>query len=103
MRIVAEQPPTSARAAKAVAIWSHWRSKRRYPEQFLLIFTSLSKGSEGSRRPPGGGRQTSPIQPALEDRGLSIELDSRDKDRVVLDQRDNRATSRIWYRDDRGL
>jgi len=33
-------------------IWSHLRPERRYPEQFLLIFTGLSKGSEGSRRTP---------------------------------------------------
>jgi hypothetical protein len=36
-------------------IWSHLRPERRYPEQFLLILTALSKGSEGSRRPPGDG------------------------------------------------
>ena len=29
-----------------------------YPEQFLLMFTVLPKGSEGSRRPPGDGLGT---------------------------------------------
>ena len=36
-------------------IWSHLPPERRYPEQFLLIFTGLSKGSEGSRRTPCDG------------------------------------------------
>ncbi len=36
-------------------IWSHLPRERRYPEQLPLIFTALSKGSEGSRRPPGDG------------------------------------------------
>jgi hypothetical protein len=36
-------------------IWSHLRPERRYPEQFPLIFSALSKDSEGSRRPPGAG------------------------------------------------
>jgi hypothetical protein len=40
---------------KQSQIWSHLRPERRYPEQFPLIFTVLSKGSEGSRRTPGGG------------------------------------------------
>jgi len=35
---------------KQSQIWSHLRPERRYPEQFLLIFTALPKGSEGSRR-----------------------------------------------------
>ena len=48
-RLLPEQPKQSQ-------IWSHLRPERRYPEQFLLIFTSLSKGSDGSRRPPCDGR-----------------------------------------------
>src|ERR1700677_4277323 len=40
---------------KQSQIWSHLRPERRYPEQFLLIFTVLPKGSKGSRRTPGGG------------------------------------------------
>jgi hypothetical protein len=36
---------------KQSQIWSHLRPERRYPEQFLLIFTVLPKGSEGNRRP----------------------------------------------------
>ncbi len=40
---------------KRSQIWSHLRPERRYPEQFLLIFTNLSKGSEGSRRTPCDG------------------------------------------------
>jgi hypothetical protein len=47
-RFLPEQPNQSQ-------IWSHLRPERRYLEQFLLIFTVLPKGSEGSRRPPGDG------------------------------------------------
>jgi hypothetical protein len=47
-RILPESPKWSQ-------IWSHLPPNRRYPEQFPLIFTSLPKGSEGSRRPPGDG------------------------------------------------
>ena len=45
-RLLPEQPKQSQ-------IWSHLRPERRYPEQFLLILTALSKGSKRSRRPPG--------------------------------------------------
>jgi len=57
-RLLPEQPKQSQ-------IWSHLRPERRYTEQFPLILTSLSKGSEGSRRPPGDGLDDSTIPSRL--------------------------------------
>ena len=76
---------------KQSQIWSHLHPERRYLEQFLLIFTVLPKGSEGSRRTPCGGsaspRSQMYLGTLLPSAGLSAKLCFFPSSRVSLRRR----------------